>query len=232
MDSIDESAKPNTTDALRTQLTELNSRSRWYTSQLWQVPFAYLAITGVGLAGLANKSHTIFAIALIAAAVFGGCALMHLVGMLDGVRRAVKNLKKVEKKLELDPTVKYRSFYEWPLLLVLILAIALYFSGGIYLLLCKLSVFNKKGGSLMMAGDTLYRFCETIPLVLGAVGTIMLAYGLKEEIDAERKFLEELGSLPEGTEAEKKIVRSKWFYPGLILFISAVIFKGFLIWST
>ena len=90
-------------ESLIAQLAELNSRSRWYSSQLWQVPFAYLGITGVVIAGLVDK-NSILVLGLIATGLFGICVLVHMYGMKDGERRAVQNLQKIERELKLEPT--------------------------------------------------------------------------------------------------------------------------------
>ena len=84
----------------------------------------------------------------------------------------------------------------------------------------------------MIGCEILYKLCQTIGLGLGAGGAIMLAFALKEEINAERKFLEELGPLPKEIGPLTKIAYTKWFHPGLILFISGAIITGFLIWLT
>ena len=123
-------------DSLIAQLAELNSRSRWYSSQLWQVPFAYLGITCVVLAGLANKNPKILAFGLIAAGLFGICVSIHMYGMRDGERRAVRNLQKIERVLKLEPTAedKYRT-YVLPLQLAVVLATIVYLIGGIVYLI-------------------------------------------------------------------------------------------------
>ena len=83
-----------------------------------------------------------------------------------------------------------------------------------------------------MKYNILYKLCQTISLGLGAGGAIMLAFGLKEEINAERKFLEELGPLTKEVGPLIKIAYTKCFRPGLILFISGAIVAGLLIWMT
>lgn len=35
---------------LNTLLTEANNRTRWYSSQLWQLPFAYIGLTAIAIA--------------------------------------------------------------------------------------------------------------------------------------------------------------------------------------
>jgi hypothetical protein len=140
MDTREESAKPER-PSLRVQLSELNSRSRWYTSQLWQVPFAYLAITAVALGGVVGKGPKIFGVALIAAAGVGCLIVIHWFAMLNGARRAIDNIREVEQELRLQKTAEYKPWYVFPLLGVVIFAIILYLIGGIYSL-CLLSTCN------------------------------------------------------------------------------------------
>ncbi len=81
------------------QLSELNSRSRWYTSRLWQVPFAYLGLTGLVLVNLADKSALGLSLGFIVSAIFGVLVLVHIYGVRDGEKRAVKNLQDIESLL-------------------------------------------------------------------------------------------------------------------------------------
>ena len=121
-------------ESLRAQLAELNFRSRWYSSQLWQIPFAYLGITCVVLAGLANKNPKTLAFGLIAAGLFGICVSIHMYGMRNGEHRAVRNLQEIETALKLEPTVEYMpGTYVVPLQLAVILATIVYLIGGAYL---------------------------------------------------------------------------------------------------
>lgn len=134
MDTKGEKAEPEH-DSLLAQFVELNSRSRWYSSQLWQVPFAYLGITGVTTAGLAYSDHKILLpFAFIVAGLFGICVFLHTVGMRDGERRAVENLKNVEKQLNLQLTAEYKPcLYVTTLQAIVVIAFIAYFTAGIYL---------------------------------------------------------------------------------------------------
>ena len=125
-------------ESLRVQLAELNGRSRAYTAQIWQIPFAYLGIVGVVLAQVADKTPRITVIALFAAAVFGVVAFVHLTAMMNGVRRAVEAIVKVERQLKLEETAQYRPWwYISPLAAVVVLAVIACLVGGIYF--CSLS---------------------------------------------------------------------------------------------
>ncbi|MBU4480558.1 hypothetical protein KKG48_03925 [Patescibacteria group bacterium] len=133
MDTQNEMEKPKV-ESLIAQLAELNSRSRWYSSQLWQVPFAYLGIAGVVLARLADK-NSIFGLGLIATGLFGIFVSIHMYGMQNGERRAVRNLQKIEKELKLEPTAECKhKTYVLPLQIAMTLVIIVCLIVGAYLL--------------------------------------------------------------------------------------------------
>lgn len=212
MNEKNEAVKPNR-NSLRTQLTELNSRSRWYTSRLWQVPFAYLAITGVALSGLADKSPKLLTIALFAAVVFGLLVVIHCGAMLRGVQRAVDNIREVEQKLGLDETAQYNPCYVYPLFGMVIFAIILYLIGGIYLMLST----NFPPFLLHLSSKSMFR----LSILLAVVGAWMIAFSLYVKI-------------PNGFEKQRKEMRlwgeidikwRPWFlWPGL----GAITASGFI----
>ena len=119
-------------NALLVQLAELNNRSRWYSSQLWQVPFAYLGIAGVVLAQLSDKPKAVFASGLFLAAIFGCLVYRHMSDMQDGVARAVVHLIKLEETLHLEPTVKLMQYGRVVKIMVLLTAVVC-LSAGMYL---------------------------------------------------------------------------------------------------
>jgi len=112
-------------DTLRVQLAELNNRGRQYGAQSWQVPFAYVGILGVVLAQVADKGTCVIRIASICGGLFGSLVLLHLLGMADGSKRAVKAIRDVEKKLYLTPTADFPAVkYVGPLVGIVGFAIA------------------------------------------------------------------------------------------------------------
>jgi hypothetical protein len=119
-------------DVLKVQLSELNSRSRWYSSQLWQVPFAYLGLTGVIVANLVDESPSILSLGLIVSAIFGVLVYIHILGMRDGEKRAVIGLKNIENELNLPPAAEYNTWYHRYLGLAVFGAAILYFLLGIH----------------------------------------------------------------------------------------------------
>ena len=83
-------------ESLRTQLSELNTRSRAYTAQLWQVPFAYIGILGVVLAQVADKGAGTLAATLLCGGILGTAVIIHMTAMMEGVKRAVANIVKAK----------------------------------------------------------------------------------------------------------------------------------------
>jgi len=137
MNTQTDTLKP-TVEILQRQLSELNSRARWYSSQAWQVPFAYLGISGAVLVGLVDKSLEFLGIALIAAGVLGGLVFIHILGILEGVRRAVEHIRILEIYVKLVPAVEDRptteytaKFTTWSLLVAMILVILAYIGTGL-----------------------------------------------------------------------------------------------------
>ncbi len=125
-------------EILRSQLSELNTRARWYSSQLWHVPFAYLGVTGVVLGNLGEKSSYQLSLGLLCAGIFGILVSIHLFGIMDGEKRAVNNLQKVERELRLESTVKYKPFYVIPLVLSVMGATIFYFIAFIWIIIQKI----------------------------------------------------------------------------------------------
>ena len=86
-------------DSFRVQLVELNNRSRWYSSQLWQVPMAYLGLTGIFLANTGDVGQGFRTIAFLGSAVLGCVVLWHIKRIKADQDRAVRNLQCVEARL-------------------------------------------------------------------------------------------------------------------------------------
>ena len=106
-------------ESLQAQLAELNERSRMYTTQIWQLPLAYIGIVGLGVGQFdVSGGETIFLrMGLWYAAGVGIFVLWHLLSIADGVKRAVEHIQGVEWQLGLERTAKY-IWYEGPLILM------------------------------------------------------------------------------------------------------------------
>ena len=135
----DNKANPET-ETLRVQLVELNNRARWYSSQLWQLPFAFLGITGVSIATFIDKESLFLALALFACSIFGLCICIHMRGILDGEKRAVKDLQDIENLLKLPKRAKFKK-YAKPLWVTVFLFTIFYF---IFSFVVLISILCKK----------------------------------------------------------------------------------------
>jgi len=140
---------PNRNKTLLSVLSELNNRSRWYSSQIWQIPFAYLGITGV-LATLTLKDKPLpdsmdFFIPyfFILFGIIGLLVFVHMIGLMNGEKRAVENLQALENHifqnvLQNTPSLQpaeYRPFlYVWPLAFIVLLTALCYLFIGFSLL--------------------------------------------------------------------------------------------------
>ena len=83
-----------------TDLEELNRRSRWYSSQLWYVPFAYLGIVGLGVEKVSCLDHPLKNIAHAMLALFSLAVFVHICSLKYYERRVVKRMQDLE-----DPVV-------------------------------------------------------------------------------------------------------------------------------
>ena len=138
----EQNSNPEYLASLRTQFTELNNRSRWYSSNLWQIPFAYFAIFTIVLVQVMKEFPNYFPLVLLSTGFFGVFVIWHMVGVIDGEKRAVQNLKEIENQLNLKQTVAYKPInYIAPLFLALIIGVLVCFGFGFgfYLLKCSLA---------------------------------------------------------------------------------------------
>jgi hypothetical protein len=117
-------------------LAELNTRSRAYTARLWQVPFAYIGILGLVLAQWADKNPGpgFKAIILFYGGLIGLAVLIHMTALMEAIKRAVDNIKKVENSLGLEQTARYRPVWHGgPLFGMVVLAlVSCFIAAGYY----------------------------------------------------------------------------------------------------
>ena len=117
---------PPESESLLCQLTELNNRSRWYSSELWQIPFAYLGVTGVVIAQLAAKAETFLGVGFATSALFGVFVLIHVFRIRASEQLAILNLQDTERALRLPVTVKTRLGHPKIFQIALVVAVAGY----------------------------------------------------------------------------------------------------------
>jgi hypothetical protein len=123
----DEKPEP---ESLQVQLTQLNERSRAYTTQMWQLPVAYVAAAGVALSSTKGLPSPI---ELFVVGIVGLLVFLHLDAIDDGRRRAVENMQRLERELHLTQTAEERPGYLFHLLLMVMLAVAAAIGGAIVL---------------------------------------------------------------------------------------------------
>lgn len=113
---IQQQQKPTPSDAaLIEQLSQLNQRARWYSTQLWALPLTYIGGAGALIGNFTKEAPLYCGLALTATGLIGIAILGHLDGISDGEARAVENLAKTEEQLNLFNTVKYAPKYTTPL---------------------------------------------------------------------------------------------------------------------
>ena len=88
-----------TPETLRVQLTELNNRTRWYVAQLWQIPFAYIGITGVTIGTLVDKDKIILGIGSFFLAIAGMIITAYFFLVRSDWKKSITRLQKTERTL-------------------------------------------------------------------------------------------------------------------------------------
>ena len=125
-------------DKWNTQYDQLNQRSRWYSSQLWYVPFAYVGIVGVGIEKVNSLTDPLDNLAYLMLSVFSVGVYVHVVSLKFYERRAVRAMQTME-----NPVVSgggspwYMSFYTYMKAMLLVGSYSfLWFAGKDYLTVC------------------------------------------------------------------------------------------------
>lgn len=123
--------------ALTTQLSELNARSRTYVSRLWQLPLGYAAAAAIALT-MDGGTGVRTAVAGILG-VIGILILSHMCfGLTEATLRAVAEIRRIEQKLKLHKTAKWKpKWYLRPMIgIVGVIALAEFVYAGWLLLVC------------------------------------------------------------------------------------------------
>jgi TRAP-type C4-dicarboxylate transport system permease small subunit len=118
--------------ALRIQLGEANQRSRMYAQRFWQLPFAYISVVGIALAGAGKSDPQFILLGPITLCLMGLIILCIMFGTFRAIKKSVEVIERTEEALELPISVKkHYGAIDWPnfalvLLGVLICIIAAY----------------------------------------------------------------------------------------------------------
>jgi|WetSurMetagenome_2_1015567.scaffolds.fasta_scaffold399816_2 hypothetical protein len=81
-----------------TKWEELNTRSRWYSSQLWYIPFAYIGIVGLSFEKISNLPFPINIIINFLFGIFTLAVFVHVSAIKYYERKAVINMQQLEGK--------------------------------------------------------------------------------------------------------------------------------------
>ena len=76
--------------------TQLNERSRWYTSQLWYISLAYIAVIGLGLEISFKLPRDLSIYAFIVLTVLSLAIFVQVVSIRHHICRNIKEMQKLE----------------------------------------------------------------------------------------------------------------------------------------
>lgn len=93
-------------DALRIQLSEANQRSRMYAQRFWQLPFAYISVVGIALAGTGKGDPKIILLGAITLCLMGLLIFWIMVGTFRAIGKSVEVIIQTEGDLGLPISVK------------------------------------------------------------------------------------------------------------------------------
>lgn len=118
--------------ALVAQLSQLNERSRWYSSRLWQEPLSFFGIVALALGSFDKlQSDVLRGSMLIGLGALGLVLSWSLYHMKKPRRTAIEALIQIEQKLNLQKVTGHRRWISPPIMaLVAIVSIALLAGGA------------------------------------------------------------------------------------------------------
>ena len=128
-------------ESLNNQLVELNNRSRWYSTQLWAVPFAYFGSSLIAISGILDSAEEYLGLVFIICALLGGFVIWHMNCVRDGEKRAVDNLTKIEMQLHLNSSAEDKNYYV-PFLVAVWVFVIGFAGSGIFILCQQLQCLN------------------------------------------------------------------------------------------
>lgn len=116
-----------------TKYEQLNQRSRWYSSQLWYIPFAYVGIVGIGLEKILELSYPLNSLGLILLGIFSISVFVHVSAIKFYERRAVRSMQEIEDKpISSGGSPWYLSF-AWYIRLMICIASYFFIAYGVFL---------------------------------------------------------------------------------------------------
>ena len=82
-------------------LIELNNRTRWYSTEIWHVAFAFIGITAIAIGQVIDKKPDYLAYVFAASAVLGLFVVWHMTRLRRSEQRNIHNLARIEEELGL-----------------------------------------------------------------------------------------------------------------------------------
>jgi len=80
-----------------TKWEQLNIRSRWYSSQLWYIPFAYIGIVGLSFEKISELKFPINTVIYFLFGIFSLAVFVHVSSIKYYERKAVHNMQDLEE---------------------------------------------------------------------------------------------------------------------------------------
>ena len=103
-----------------TKYQQLSERSGRYSSQLWQVPFAYIGLVGIGIDKILKLASPMKSIALFILGMFSLSVLVHITSIKYYERRTVRNMQEIENKpISSGGSPWHLSYIEYTKLMIL-----------------------------------------------------------------------------------------------------------------
>ena len=116
-----------------TKYEQLNLRSRWYSSQLWYIPFAYVGIVGIGLGKILTLPYPLNSLGLILLGIFSISVFVHVSAIKFYERRAVRSMQEMEDKLISGGGSPWYLSFAWYIKLMICLASYFFIAYGVHL---------------------------------------------------------------------------------------------------
>lgn len=79
-------------------LVELNNRTRWYSTEIWHVAFAYIGITALAIGQVIDKKLEYLPYMFAASAALGLFVVWHMTRLRRSEQRNIHNLARIEEK--------------------------------------------------------------------------------------------------------------------------------------
>ena len=111
------------------QYEQLNQRSRWYSSQLWYVPFAFVGIISLGIGNIAEVPEYLKTLVLLMFSLFSLSAFVHVSSLKYYERKAVWDLRKLKLGSASGGAAWYMSFVFYIKIMFIVATIGFFWVG-------------------------------------------------------------------------------------------------------